>query len=129
MSENRWFASSQILPADDRIIVVGGRRSFTYEFVPKISTNEKAFDLPFLHQIYNGNEGGNNLYPIVHLSSDGNLFIFANMDSILFNYKQNKVVKKFPKIHGLGSRSYPSTSSSVILPLDHKDGFCKVEVM
>ncbi|XP_060206461.1 aldehyde oxidase GLOX-like [Lycium barbarum] len=133
LSENRWYASSQILPANDRIIVVGGRGSFTYEFVPKMSTNEKAFHLPFLQQTNDGNEGGNeggnNLYPIVHLSSDGNLFIFANRDSILFNYKQNKVVKKFPRIPGLGSRSYPSTGSSVILPLDHKDGFQKVEVM
>ncbi|OIT29029.1 aldehyde oxidase glox [Nicotiana attenuata] len=52
LSENRWFASSQILPADDRIIVVGGRGSFTYEFVPKMSTNKKAFDLPFLQLTY-----------------------------------------------------------------------------
>lgn len=27
---------------------------------------------------------------------------FANRDSILFNYKRNNVVKKFPRIHGLG---------------------------
>lgn len=129
LSENRWYASSQILPADDRVIVVGGRGSFTYEFVPKMSTNGKTYHLPFLRQHCDSNEDGNSLYPIVHLSSDGKLFIFANRDSILFNYKQHKVVKKFPRIPGLGSRSYPSTGSSVILPLDQIDGFHKVEVM
>ncbi|KAL3374477.1 hypothetical protein AABB24_006117, partial [Solanum stoloniferum] len=128
LSAKRWYASSQILP-DDRIIVVGGRGSFTYEFIPKMSTNGNVFHLSFLQQTNDGNEDGNNLYPIVHLSVDGKLFIFANRDSILFNYKQNRVVKKFPRIPGIGSRSYPSTGSSVILPLDQKDGFRKVEVM
>ncbi|KAM3319201.1 WSC domain-containing protein ARB-like [Capsicum chacoense] len=128
LAEKRWYASSQLLPTDDRIIVVGGRGSFSYEFVPKMSTNRNAFHLSFLQKTNDGNEG-NNLYPIVHLSVDGKLFIFANRDSVLFNYKQNKVEKKFPRIPGLGSRSYPSTGSSVMLPLDQKDGFRVVEVM
>ncbi|KAF8378197.1 hypothetical protein HHK36_029534 [Tetracentron sinense] len=129
LSDNRWYASNHILPEKDRVIVVGGRRIFTYEFVPKLSSGARSFDLPFLHQTNDGNEGGNNLYPFLHLSSDGNLFIFANRDSILFNYKRNKVIKTFPRIPGEGSRNYPSTGSSVILPLDHTDGFQKVEVM
>ncbi|KAG8388525.1 hypothetical protein BUALT_Bualt02G0134600 [Buddleja alternifolia] len=130
LSDDRWYASNLKLPEnDDRLIVVGGRRAFSYEFVPKRSFKEKSFDLPFLQRTYDINEGGNNLYPIVHLSSDGNLFIFANRDSILFDYKRNKVIKTFPKIPGKGSRSYPSTGSSVILPLDHKNNFRKVEVM
>ncbi|CAK9140774.1 unnamed protein product [Ilex paraguariensis] len=128
LSHNRWYSSNQILPENDRVIVLGGRRAFNYEFVPKFSPRDSSFDLPFLHQTYDG-KGENNLYPFLHLSSDGNLFIFANRDSILFNYKQNKVVKKFPQIPGNGSRSYPSTGSSIILPLDHSDGFQKVEVM
>ncbi|KAI3464161.1 hypothetical protein Pfo_020824 [Paulownia fortunei] len=130
LSDDRWYASNLKLPEnDDRVIVVGGRSVFSYEFVPKKSSGEKSFNLPFLHKTYDKNEGGNNLYPIVHLSSDGNLFIFANRDSILFNYKRNRVVKTFPRIPGDGSRSYPSSGSSVILPLDHTNGFRKVEVM
>ncbi|KAL0335800.1 UNVERIFIED_CONTAM: Aldehyde oxidase GLOX1 [Sesamum radiatum] len=130
LSNERWYASSLKLPdKDDRVIVVGGRGVFTYEFVPKRSPSEKSFILPFLRNTYDRNEGGNNLYPIVHLSSDGHLFMFANRDSILFDYKRNRVVKKFPRIPGKGSRSYPSTGSSVILPLHYKDSFRKVEVM
>lgn len=129
LSDERWYASSQILPGHDRVVVVGGRRTFTYEFVPKISPNEKSFELPFLHQTNDRNSEGNNLYPFTHLSSDGNLFVFANRDSILLNLRRNKVIKTFPRIPGKGSRNYPSSGSSVLLPLDHKDKFQKVEVM
>lgn len=57
------------------------------------------------------------------------MFIFANRDSILFNYRRNRVVRNYPRIPGGGSRNYPSTGSSVILPLDHHDNFERVEVM
>lgn len=127
--DERWYASNLLLPEHDHVIVVGGRRQFSYEFVPKISDEEKSFGLPFLHRTYNRNAGGSNLYPFLHLSSDGNVFIFANRDSILFNYKRNRVVKTFPRIPGGGSRNYPSSGSSVILPLDHKSKFRRVEVM
>ena len=129
LSDERWYASSQILPEHDRVVVVGGRRVFTYEFVPNVSPGEKSFYLPFLHQTNDKNSEGNNLYPFLHLSSDGNLFIFANRDSILLNLRRNRVIKTFPRIPGHGSRNYPSSGSSVLLPLDHKDKFHKVEVM
>ncbi|XP_030531300.2 aldehyde oxidase GLOX-like [Rhodamnia argentea] len=129
MSSRRWYASNQILPENGGVLVVGGRRVFSYEFVPKLSSTDESHDLPFLHQTYDRNGGENNLYPFLHLSSDGNLFIFANRDSILFDYKRDKVVKKFPQIPGKGSRSYPSSGSSVIFPLEHGNKFCKVEVM
>ncbi|XP_020211507.2 aldehyde oxidase GLOX [Cajanus cajan] len=129
LSDERWYASSQILPEHDRVVVVGGRRVFTYEFVPKTSPGEKSFELPFLHHTNDRNAGGNNLYPFLHLSSDGNLFVFANRDSILLNLRRNKVIKTFPRIPGQGSRNYPSSGSSVLLPLDHRDNFTKAEVM
>ncbi|KAG5031975.1 hypothetical protein JHK82_015571 [Glycine max] len=129
LSDERWYASSQILPEHNRVVVVGGRRVFTYEFVPKTSPGEKSFDLPFLHQTNDRDGGGNNLYPFLHLSSDGNLFVFANRDSILLNLRRNRVIKTFPRIPGEGSRNYPSSGSSVMLPLDHRDNFQKVEVM
>ncbi|XP_024972069.1 aldehyde oxidase GLOX-like [Cynara cardunculus var. scolymus] len=129
LSVRRWYASSLYLPQENGVIVVGGQSVFTYEFVPKSSGPRGPYNLPLLHRTYERNSKGNNLYPILHLSSDGHLFIFANRDSILFDYKRHKVVKKFPTIPGNGGRSYPSTGSSVILPLDHNDNFTKVEVM
>ncbi|XVE54580.1 hypothetical protein DITRI_Ditri03aG0093000 [Diplodiscus trichospermus] len=129
LSDERWYASNLLLPEKDSVIIVGGRNAFSYEFVPKLHPSDRSFDLPFLHQTNDPNAGGNNLYPFLHLCSDGNLFIFANRDSILFNYKRNKVIKTFPRIPGGGSRNYPSSGSSVILPLHQKDRFQKVEVM
>ncbi|XP_057840674.2 aldehyde oxidase GLOX [Cryptomeria japonica] len=126
LSSRRWYASNQILP-DDRVIVVGGRRSFDYEFVPK-RPGEKSFQLPFLVKTNIVGEE-NNLYPFTHLSSDGNLFIFANKDSILLDYNKNKVLRTFPTMPGGGPRSYPSSGSSVMLPLDSTNNFQRVEVL
>jgi hypothetical protein len=122
LKENRWYASNQILP-DNRIIVVGGRRAFSYEFVP----GGQSYSLPFLSQTNTPNVE-NNLYPFLHLSSDGNLFIFANKDSILFDYRRNSVVKTFPRMPG-GPRNYPSSGSSAMLPLSASDGFQRIEIL
>ncbi|XP_057821286.2 aldehyde oxidase GLOX-like [Cryptomeria japonica] len=126
LAADRWYAANQILP-DNRIIVVGGTRMFHYEFVPK-APGEGVFNLPFLLQTRTSAQVENNLYPFLHLSSDGNLFIFANRDSILLNYKTSTVVKSFPRMPGDGPRNYPSTGSSVMLPLSSSDGFAKLEV-
>ncbi|GLJ08366.1 hypothetical protein SUGI_0087310 [Cryptomeria japonica] len=126
LSSRRWYASNQILP-DNRVIVVGGRRSFDYEFVPK-QPGEGAFQLPFLVKT-NTIDEENNLYPFIHLSSDGNLFIFANKDSILLDYKNDQVIRTFPTMPGGGARNYPSSGSSVMLPLDSANNFRRVEIL
>ncbi|KAB2083454.1 hypothetical protein ES319_A05G268100v1 [Gossypium barbadense] len=114
LAAKRWYASNHILP-EGRQIVVGGRRQFNYEFVPKTIT-ANTFSLPFLLQT---SERGveNNLYPFVFLNVDGNLFIFANNRAILLDFMKNKVVKTYPTIPGGDPRSYPSTGSAVLLPL------------
>ncbi|KAF3334271.1 Galactose oxidase [Carex littledalei] len=129
LADERWYATNQILPETDRMFVIGGINALTYEFVPKSSPHEGAFDMPFLHETRNRREENDNLYPFVHLMPDGNLFIFANRESILFDYNNNKVVKNFPRIPGDGARSYPSTGSSVMLPLTYEDGFSRVEML
>ncbi|KAJ1401345.1 Immunoglobulin-like fold [Sesbania bispinosa] len=111
----RWYSTNHILP-DGRQIIIGGRRQFNYEFYPKTSTADKAYALPFLIQTYDKN-AENNLYPFVFLNVDGNLFIFANNRAILFNYKNNSVVRTYPTIPGGDPRCYPSTGSAVLLPL------------
>lgn len=123
LASPRWYASNQILP-DGRIIVVGGRRAFSYEFAPKSSG---AVQLPLLAETKDP-KAENNLYPFLHLSSDGNLFIFANTKSILLDYKSNLVVRTFPELPG-GSRNYPSSGCSVMFPLKSSDSFQTVEVM
>ncbi|KAH7332170.1 hypothetical protein KP509_20G073300 [Ceratopteris richardii] len=123
MGAARWYASNQILP-DNSMIVVGGRASFSYEFVP---SKGDPVPFPFLRQT---NVPGveNNLYPFLHLSTDGNLFVFANKMSILLDYKSNKVIREFPDLPG-GGRNYPSSGSSVMLPLSSANNFERVEVL
>ncbi|XP_010061025.2 aldehyde oxidase GLOX-like [Eucalyptus grandis] len=115
LAARRWYATNQILP-DGRQIVIGGRRQFNYEFYPKSSSAPNVYSLPFLVQT---NDPGleNNLYPFVHLNVDGNLFIFANNRAILFDYVNQKVVRTYPTMPGGDPRCYPSTGSSVLLPL------------
>ncbi|TKY75223.1 Galactose oxidase [Spatholobus suberectus] len=112
----RWYSTNHYLP-DGRVIIIGGRRQFNYEFYPKKETERvKPYALPFLFQTHDkGAE--NNLYPFVFLNVDGNLFIFANSRAILFNYQNDTVVRTYPEIPGGDPRCYPSTGSAVLLPL------------
>ncbi|KAK4261181.1 hypothetical protein QN277_004216 [Acacia crassicarpa] len=135
LSNNRWYASNQILP-DGRIMVVGGRSAFNYEFVPKNSGNhEGSYYFKFLRETKDSGPGEeNNLYPFLHLLPDGNLFIFANRRSVLFDYIRNRVVREYPVLPGDERRNYPSTGSSVLLPLNltglgNKARFPDAEVM
>ncbi|MED6134826.1 hypothetical protein PIB30_040534 [Stylosanthes scabra] len=140
LTSSRWYASNQILP-DGRIIVVGGRNSFTYEFVdPNRIISEPQnpnsfFFLRFLKLTRDSNPGEeNNLYPFLHLLPDGNLFVFANRRSILLDYTRNHILRHFPVMPGLEKRNYPSTGSSVMLPvnltgLDDPARLPEVEIM
>lgn len=120
LTQRRWYATNQILP-DGRQIIVGGRRQFNYEFYPKSASATQTFSLPFLVQT-NDAKIENNLYPFVYLNTDGNLFVFANNRAILLDYVKNAVVKTYPQIPGGDPRSYPSTGSSVLLPLNNLQG-------
>jgi hypothetical protein len=125
LAVNRWYASNQLLP-DQVIIVVGGRAEFSYEFVPR-RNGQGAINLPFLAAT-NEPDAENNLYPFTHLLPDENLFIFANRDSILLNWKTGEVVRTYPTIPD-GPRNYPSSGSSVMLPLSAANGFTEAEIM
>ncbi|KAA8537553.1 hypothetical protein F0562_027161 [Nyssa sinensis] len=120
LKNRRWYATNQILP-DGRQIIIGGRRQFNYEFYPKTGSTTEAYHLPFLVETTDP-KIENNLYPFVFLNVDGNLFIFANNRAILFNYLKNVVVKTYPQMPGGDPRSYPSTGSSVLLPLKNLQG-------
>ncbi|KAI3836764.1 hypothetical protein MKW92_000213 [Papaver armeniacum] len=110
----RWYATQTML-ADGSFIVVGGRRMFNYEFVPRPGVNNvKNYDLPLLRETTDLAE--NNLYPFVHLSTDGNLFIFANTRSILLDPRTQKVIREFPVLPD-GSRNYPASGMSALLPI------------
>ncbi|KAJ8547863.1 hypothetical protein K7X08_021099 [Anisodus acutangulus] len=114
LTVKRWYSTDHILP-DGRIIIVGGRSAFSYEFFPQNSNNNGFFNLSFLKETTDPKEE-NNLYPFLYLLPDGNMYIFANQRSIVLDYVKNKVIKEFPKIPG-EKRTYPATGSSVMLPM------------
>ncbi|KAK3210669.1 hypothetical protein Dsin_015375 [Dipteronia sinensis] len=126
LAEPRWYSTQVTLP-DGGFIVVGGRDAFSYEYIPpEKQSNKKAIFLPFLRDTTDnlaGNFGKdkffrieNNLYPFVYLVPDGNVFVFANNRSILLNPYTNKVIREYPILPG-GSRNYPASGMSVILPI------------
>lgn len=123
LAEGRWYATNQLLP-DGRMIVIGGRNQFTAEFVPASSTG--PIELPFLTQTLDRQM--DNLYPYVHLLPDGNLFIFANVDAILYDYVRGEVVRNYPKLPG-NPRNYPSAGSSVMLALEGGEGYATAEIV
>ncbi|KAL7110229.1 hypothetical protein ACP275_05G011500 [Erythranthe tilingii] len=112
LTVQRWYGSDHILP-DDRVIVVGGRRAYSYEFFP--NNDNRVFPFPLLKETTDPKEE-NNLYPFLHLLPDGNLFVFANRRSLLLDYKNDRIVREYPEIPG-EKRNYPATGSSVMLPL------------
>ncbi|XP_042978456.1 aldehyde oxidase GLOX [Carya illinoinensis] len=132
LENRRWYATNQLLP-DGRVIIMGGRQVYTYEFFPKSSvkgSSSSSYYMSFLRETTDRYADENNLYPFLHLMPDGNLFVFANKRSILFDYKRNRVVKEFPVIPGKFKRNYPSTGSSVLLPLRlNGTDFPEAEVM
>jgi hypothetical protein len=69
-----------------------------------------------------------NLYPYVHLLPNNQLFIFANQDSILYDWQSNTVATNLPTLGG-GPRNYPSAGSSVLLPLSGFNGWTDTEVL
>ncbi|KAL3693810.1 hypothetical protein R1sor_007461 [Riccia sorocarpa] len=122
LQDGRWYASNQVLP-DGSQMVVGGRGIFTYEFVP---SKGAPVPLPLLQQT--NDDHNDNYYPFVHLLPTGDVFIFANTDSVIVNYKTNTVVRTLPRLEGT-PRNYPSAGSSVLLPLTAADGYKKSECL
>ncbi|KAJ4838551.1 glyoxal oxidase 1 [Turnera subulata] len=114
LAEPRWYSTQATLP-DGGFIVVGGRNAFSYEYIPaEGQNNAKAFFFDLLKQTNDKDE--NNLYPFVYLSTDGNVFIFANNRAVLLNPKSNNIVKEFPQLPG-GHRNYPASALSALLPI------------
>nr|XP_017217174.1 PREDICTED: aldehyde oxidase GLOX1 [Daucus carota subsp. sativus] len=115
LGSERWYASQHILE-DGNLVIVGGRKSFNYEIIPPDTFNIpiKKFDFPFLQQTTDPVE--NNLYPFLYLVPDGNLFLFANNRSIIFDPKTAKIIRELPPLAG-GSRNYPASGMSAVLPI------------
>ncbi|KAG0318128.1 hypothetical protein BGZ99_005853 [Dissophora globulifera] len=126
MTSNRWYVSITTLPSGELFVLGGSNESLainrqatnnpTWEIYPKPAGVVAADYQPTFMQ-FMVDALPNNLYPNVYSLPDGNIYIFANQKSMIFNVARNEVVKRLPDIPG-GPRSYPLTGSHVLLPLD-----------
>ncbi|KAF9897316.1 hypothetical protein BX616_005816, partial [Lobosporangium transversale] len=121
MTGNRWYVSITTLPSGDLFVLGGSNESLA---INRQATNNPTWELypkpldykPVLMQ-FMIDAMPNNLYPNVYTLPDGNLYIFANQKSVIYNVQTQQEVKRLPDIPG-GPRSYPLTGSHVLLPLD-----------
>ncbi|KAF9583131.1 hypothetical protein BGW38_010191 [Lunasporangiospora selenospora] len=121
LTGKRWYVSVTTLPSGNLFILGGSLKSLavnrngqnnpTWEIYPRPPNFEPVL-MQFLVDAM-----PNNLYPNVYTLPDGNLYIFANQKSIIYNMESREVIKTLPDIPG-GPRSYPLTGSHVLLPLD-----------
>ncbi|CAN6380718.1 unnamed protein product [Urochloa humidicola] len=118
LAARRWYASDVLLP-DGRVLLLGGRRQFNFEFFPSTTTAAGAPTLfPFLDETSEP-ETENNLYPFLHLLPDGTVFVFANDRAAVFDPYNRAPLRRLPPVPGGVPRNYPSSGSSVLLPLHH----------
>ncbi|PIA57217.1 hypothetical protein AQUCO_00600149v1 [Aquilegia coerulea] len=115
----RWYATNHILP-DGRAIVIGGRRQFNYEFIP----NPLPQNLHFLFHCY-----AKQMIQMRRTISTL-LFTLMWMETCLFTRTINNiVVRSYPPMPGGHPRNYPSTGSSVILPLNLGQPSLEAEIL
>lgn len=121
----RWYSSAALMP-DGTILFIGGSLNATininltnptYEFLPNNNPNNQPTPFPFLVE-----NAPWVLYPAVHVVPDGNVWIFVNQASQIWNPYTNTVVKTMPKIPG-SPRTYPLTGNTIMLPLKSQDGW------
>ncbi|KAF9113460.1 hypothetical protein BGX27_001524 [Mortierella sp. AM989] len=126
MTSNRWYVSITTLPSGQLFVLGGSNESLainrlatnnpTWEIYPKpAGVNASEYEPTFMQFMVDSLP--HNLYPNVYSLPDGNIYIFANQKSMIFNVERNEVIKRLPDIPG-GPRSYPLTGSHVLLPLD-----------
>ncbi|KAF9190463.1 hypothetical protein BGZ51_006879 [Haplosporangium sp. Z 767] len=130
LTTGRWYPTVETL-ADGRLFIFGGSTRGasmnskeigvpSWELYPPLPQNPTHF--PFLDETL-----PYNLYPMAHLLPDGNLFIFANKNAILFSTKTWSVIKNYPDLPG-PPRNYPLSGGSVLLPLRPENNY-EPEVM
>ena len=124
MTGNRWYVSFTTLPSGDLFILGGSNESLA---INRLATNNPTWELypkpkaavdyqPVLMQ-FMIDAMPNNLYPNVYSLPNGDLYIFANTKSVIYNVERRQEVRRLPDLPG-GPRSYPLTGSHVLLPLD-----------
>ncbi|CAD6343896.1 unnamed protein product [Miscanthus lutarioriparius] len=89
---------------------------FNLEYFPHADAAPPLTVFPFLDET-TVPDAENNLYPFLHLLPDGTVFVFANDRAIVFDPYNRAPLRRLPPVPGGVPRNYPSSGSSVLLPL------------
>lgn len=126
MASKRWYNTVVRMP-DGSIMVIGGSYSGgwinnatqnnpTYEFYPP-KDDGLPVTLPFLKDTLNSN-----LFPIAFTLPDGRMFISANQDSMIYDWK-TKTEQRLPKYPNGVRVTYPMTGVGILLPLSPTNNY------
>ncbi|CAD6257990.1 unnamed protein product [Miscanthus lutarioriparius] len=115
LAARRWYATDLILP-DGRVLILGGRRQFNLEYFPHADAAPALTFFLFLDETTEP-DAENNLYPFLHMLPDGTVFVFANDRAVVFDPYNRTPLRRLPPVPGGVLRNYPSSGSSVLLPL------------
>ncbi|KAF8518687.1 glyoxal oxidase N-terminus-domain-containing protein [Hysterangium stoloniferum] len=130
LTSPRWYPSAARLD-DGSVIVFGGSFSGafingagisnpTYEFFPPKNINgHNGLQIPsqFLKDTLNGNH-----FPIIFELPDGTLFIAANNQSMIFNWRTNTETR-LPHIPNGVRVTSPFSAAAVLLPLSPQNNY------
>jgi hypothetical protein len=130
LSSPRWYAT--VLRIDDgSAMILGGStrggwmnnkttNNPTVEYFPPKNlhgANGMPVRLQFLIDTLNSN-----LFPIAFALPDGTVFVAANRDAMIYDWKQNKE-QRLPSLPNGVRVTYPMAGTALLLPLDPSNGY------
>ena len=129
----RWYNSVLRLDDGSAMILGGSTRGGwinnhttnnpTFEFYPHKNIhgyNGMPLPSPFLQETLNSN-----LFPIAILLPDTTIFVAANRDAMIYDWKTN-TERRLPQIPNDVRVTYPMTATAVLLPLSSTNGWIPI---
>ncbi|KAG1855474.1 putative copper radical oxidase [Suillus tomentosus] len=130
MASPRWY-NTVIRISDGSAMIVGGSKKGgwmnnetvnnpTIEYWPPKSIHNSMglpIHLPFLVRTLNAN-----LFPIVFTLPDDRIFMAANQDAIIYDWRTNQE-RPLPRIPNECRVTYPMAAAGLLLPLSPEDGY------
>ncbi|KAJ7510137.1 copper radical oxidase [Mycena galericulata] len=130
MASSRWY-NTVVRIDDGSAMIIGGSKKGgwinnattnnpTIEYFPPKSIdgyNGMPIPMPFLEDTLNSN-----LFPIAFALPDGTVFIAANNNATIYDWKAN-TERRLPPIPNGVRVTYPMTASALLLPLSPKNGY------
>ncbi|KAG8740868.1 hypothetical protein FRC10_003823 [Ceratobasidium sp. 414] len=128
MKSPRWYSSTTRLE-DGSVMIIGGamRGGWTNNksdnnptleyFPPKRLGSRGVVTLPFLKDTLNAN-----LFPIAFTLPDGRIFMAANKDAMIYDWRKNSE-RRLPSFPNGVRVTYPMSGTGVLLPLSPTNNY------